>query len=302
MLDEEIHSQNSFDETQGMISQNPSADYARIACAIDFLRREAHRQPTLAEVAAAVHLSEFHFQRIFSRWAGVSPKRFLQLLTLSEAKRHLAASADLLSASLDAGLSSPGRLHDLFVAMEAVTPGEFKTGGADLVLRYGFQLTPFGECLIASTLRGVCFLEFLTDKTHEEMLVQLAKAWPGARAEEDLPGSAALVSRIFSRHAANGPPLNLLVKGTNFQTKVWRALLNIPSGRLVSYAQVAAWVGQPGAARAVGSAIGANPIAWLIPCHRVLRGNGELGGYAWGETRKIACLAWEQAAGYTISE
>lgn len=279
------------------LSRDPAADYARIARVIDFIRAEAkeRRQPSLREIAGAAHASEFHLQRLFSRWAGLSPKRFLQLLTLENAKERLARSADLLSATFDAGLSSPGRLHDLFVHVEAVTPGEFKTGGAGLRIRHGFHPTPFGECLVGATQRGVCFLEFRGEEPRRGLLARLARSWPGARLEEAPEETGELVRRIFSREAGAGASLSLLVKGTNFQTAVWRALLRVPPGHVVSYARLAEWIGAPGAARAIGAAVGANPVAWLIPCHRVLRGDGSLGGYHWGETRKAAALAWEQA-------
>jgi len=276
-------------------SRDPAADYARVEAAIEFLRREAQRQPTLSEVAQAVHLSEFHLQRLFVRWAGVSPKRFLQLLTLQHAKQALARSADVLTASYDAGLSGGGRLHDLFINLEAVTPGEFKRGGAELTIYYGFHPTPFGQCLLGSTARGVCFLEFLCGESRGEMTGRLARTWPEASLSDDSARTEPLVHRIFARQSEGRQSLSVLVRGTNLQTRVWRALLNVPSGHVVSYAQVAAWIGQPTACRAGGSAVGANPVGWLIPCHRVLRRDGQLSGYRWGETRKAACLAWEQS-------
>jgi AraC family transcriptional regulator of adaptative response/methylated-DNA-[protein]-cysteine methyltransferase len=280
-------------EAPSQISRDPASDYTRIAKAIDFVRREAHRQPALAEVARAVHLSEFHLQRLFTRWAGLSPKRFVQLLTLNHAKQQLARSANVLSASLESGLSGSGRLHDLFINLEAVTPGEYKRGGAGLTLQYGFHPTPFGPCLLATTRRGICFLEFSSGESQQEMIARLTRAWPGSRLESAPAETGILVRQIFAPNPSRKDSLSLLVRGTNFQTRIWRALLNIPRGHVVSYARLAEWIGRPGASRAVGSAVGANPIAWLIPCHRVLRSDGQLGGYHWGTTRKAACLAWE---------
>jgi AraC family transcriptional regulator of adaptative response/methylated-DNA-[protein]-cysteine methyltransferase len=271
------------------------SDYSRIADAIGYIRAHSTGQPSLQEVSAAVRSSEYHLQRLFTRWAGISPKRFLQLLTLDHAKQLLSDSANVLSATYETGLSSPGRLHDLFVTMEAVTPGEFKAKGNGLVIRYGFHDTPFGECLLGETTRGICFLEFVADETHSEKLDRLKALWREATFIEDPVMTRGRVESIFSRSGETATSLNLLVKGTNFQVQVWRALLRIPRGSVTSYARIADWIGNPGATRAVGSAIGANPVAWLIPCHRVLRADGHLGGYHWGETRKCACLVWEQS-------
>lgn len=274
-------------------SKHASADYARIEQAIIFLRTSAPRQPSLREVAAAVHLSEFHLQRLFSRWAGISPKRFLQLLTLEHAKTQLADSTDVLSASLTTGLSGPGRLHDLFVSIEAVTPGEFKTRGKDVAIQYGFHPTPFGPCLLGKTGRGICYLEFAADRTEADMLEHLQNRWPGAALQQAQAETGRLVTKIFKPGRPGTASFNLLVRGTNFQLQVWNALLRIPPGYTTSYAEVARWIGKPGASRAVGNAVGNNPIAWLIPCHRVLRSDGHLGGYHWGTDRKSACLVWE---------
>jgi len=271
------------------------SDYNRIADAIDYIRAHSTGQPSLQEVSAAVGSSEYHLQRLFTRWAGISPKRFLQLLTLEHAKQLLKDSANVLSATYETGLSSPGRLHDLFVTLEAVTPGEFKTGGQGLVIRYGFHDTPFGECLLGETTRGICFLEFVADETHSEKLDRLKALWREATFIEDPMTTRGRVESIFSRNGETATTMNLLVKGTNFQVQVWRALLRMPRGSVTSYVRIADCIGNPGATRAVGSAIGANPVAWLIPCHRVLRSDGHLGGYHWGETRKCACLVWEQS-------
>ncbi len=269
-------------------------DYARIARVIEFLRTGAPAQPDLATIAAAAGLSPFHLQRLFTRWAGLSPKQFLQTLAVGHAKTRLRASADVLSASWDAGLSGPGRLHDLFVTLEAVTPGEFKRQGAGVRMGYGFHPTPFGECFIATTVRGVCGLEFVAGRARGEMLDRFRAQWPGAELAETAPATAGVVRRIFGGRAIRGELLRVLVRGTNFQVQVWRALLRVPPGAVTSYGAVARAVGRPKAVRAVGTAVGANPVAFLIPCHRVLRGDGALGGYRWGETRKAACLLWEE--------
>ncbi|MCG8525129.1 MAG: methylated-DNA--[protein]-cysteine S-methyltransferase [Opitutales bacterium] len=268
-------------------------DAERVSKAIQFIRNSAPEQPGLKDVATAVHLSEFHLQRLFSRWAGISPKRFLQLLTLEHAKAQLAQSQDVLNASLRAGLSGSGRLHDLFVNIEAVTPGEFKMQGKHVTIDYGFHPTPFGECMIGVTKRGICFLEFSANRSEQEIIEKLRYRWPESRVNRSELSTKPVIDQIFATQKSDSISFNLLVKGTNFQLQVWNALLKIPAGYTVSYSDVAKWIGKPKAHRAVGSAIGNNPIAWLIPCHRVLRSDGNLGGYHWGEDRKSACLTWE---------
>ncbi len=272
-----------------------TSDYDRVASAIDFLVEHAERQPSLAEVAAHLRLSPFHAQRVFSRWAGVTPKRFLQVLTVERAKLLLRQSASLLEAADNVGLSSGSRLYDHFVQLEAVTPGEFKTGGAGLTIDYGVHATPFGPAFAAVTERGICRLAFLAEEGITAQVAELARAWPAAILQENLITTGPLVKAVFDRAAAPVQPLSLCVTGTNFQISVWRALLRIPSGNLVSYHQIARAIGRPQAARAVGSAVGANPVALLIPCHRVIQQSGALGGYRWGSTRKHALLAWEMA-------
>jgi AraC family transcriptional regulator, regulatory protein of adaptative response / methylated-DNA-[protein]-cysteine methyltransferase len=271
-------------------------DYSRIEQAILFLESHYQEQPSLEDAAQNVGLSEHHFQRLFRRWAGISPKRFVQFLTLDHAKRLLRASATVLDATFEAGLSSPGRLHDLFVQCEAVTPGEYQRQGAGLAITYGFFPTPFGECLLASTERGICTLLFVTEGGRAARLTDLASHWPGARLTENARALAPVVRRIFEP-SPNGHerPLTLLLKGTNFQIKVWEALLRVPLGAVTSYGDLARRIGEPQASRAVGGAVGANPIAYLIPCHRVIRGLGVLGNYGGGVTRKKAMLAWEAA-------
>ncbi|MFH1044149.1 MAG: methylated-DNA--[protein]-cysteine S-methyltransferase [Pseudomonadota bacterium] len=270
-------------------------DYQLIEQAIRFLDRNARRQPELREVAASVGLSEFHFQRLFLRWAGVSPKRFLQFQTAQEAKRVLQETGDLLEASFHAGLSGPGRLHDLIVNVEAVTPGEYKRKGAGLAISWGVHASPFGECLLALTARGVCALEFLEPETEDDALERLRAAWENARLEHAPRITAPVAASIFDPGMKQQAPLGLLVKGTNFQIKVWEALLRIPLGSITTYAGLAGRLGQPHAARAVGSALAANHIGYLIPCHRVIRSTGAFGDYRWGALRKRILLSAELA-------
>jgi len=279
------------------VSEISSADenYARIEQAIAFLRAHHTEQPELRDLAAHISLSESHTQRLFSRWAGISPKRFLQYLTVEHAKRQMGQTGDLLSLSLETGLSGPGRLHDLFVNMEAMTPGEFRLAAAGMRMRYGFGDTPFGTALIVSTPRGICHLAFIDPSDQGDPVGALAQAWPRARMEEDPPGSRALLERIFSSQTAADGGLSLWVSGTNFQIQVWRALLRIPFAGMLSYQQLARLMGRPRAARAVGSAVARNRIAVLVPCHRVLRGTGDFGEYHWGPTRKSAICGWEAA-------
>lgn len=277
-----------------MSSSASPSDYQRIARAIQFLEENFRRQPGLDEVAEAVHLSPFHFQRLFSEWAGISPKRFVQFLTADFLKTRLAEATPLPEATEEAGLSAPSRLHDLFVTLEAVTPHEFRTGGAGLRIGYGVQATPFGPALMAATGRGVCGLHLLNaDYDAETALREMRRNWPQANFEPDPELTAPLVARAFAPVA--GQPLHLLVRGTNFQVKVWEALLRVPAGQVVSYQHVAQAIGRPRALQAVGSAVGANPVALLIPCHRVIRKEGVLGQYRWGSVTKKALIGWEMA-------
>ena len=271
------------------------SDYARIADAIRFIASQVARQPTLDEIAAHVHLSPFHFQRLFSRWAGVTPKRYLQVLTLERAKALLQESRPLLEVADTLGLSSGSRLYDHFVQLEAVTPGEYKQRGAGLVIDHGVHDTPFGQAFVALTPRGVCNFSFLDDQAPEAPLAALAQRWPAAELRESPSRTQEVIHTMFDGSKTPDRPISLHVSGTNFLISVWRALLQIPPARVVSYAQVASAVGNPKAARAVGLAVGANPVALMIPCHRVIQQNGKLGGYHWGETRKQAIHAWEAA-------
>jgi AraC family transcriptional regulator of adaptative response/methylated-DNA-[protein]-cysteine methyltransferase len=273
-------------------------DYGRIEKAIRFIEGNVRRQPRLAEIARHVGMSEFHFQRVFSRWAGVSPKKFLQFLTAAHAGTLLRKSRSVLDTAYDVGLSGGSRLHDLTVRLYGMTPGEIKAGGSALAIRYGAHPTPFGPCFIATTSRGICALHFIEPGATGRHLDDLRRAWPGATLSRDRAGTAGLVRRIFGgagRTHAPGNGLALLVRGTPFQMKVWDALLRIPAGRVVSYRDLARRVGRVTAARAVGSAVGQNPVAYLIPCHRVIRSTGAFGEYRWGSARKKALLGWEAA-------
>jgi AraC family transcriptional regulator, regulatory protein of adaptative response / methylated-DNA-[protein]-cysteine methyltransferase len=272
-----------------------SEDYMRIERAIRFLEENYLQQPGLKEAADSVHLSEYHFQRLFTRWAGVSPKRFMQFLTKESAKKQLDHSGNLLEASYQSGLSGPGRLHDLFLHCEAVTPGEYKHRGEGLVIRYGFHPTPFGECMLGTTSKGVCHLVF-TQGDRQQSLGSMQRKWSRAELSEEPQTTAPLAGQVF-RLLEDGKPgsIQVYLNGTNFQIKVWEALLRIPPGRLVSYNTIATWLGVPGGARAVGGAVGQNPVSYLIPCHRVIRSLGNFGGYAGGAVRKKALIGWEMA-------
>lgn len=276
--------------------------YRVIARALGWLHQHAEQQPALAELAAQTGFSEFHLQKLFARWVGVSPKRFLQHLAREKARAALLAGDDVLDASLAAGLSGPGRLHDLIVTCEAATPGELKSGGAGLAISWGIAVTPFGPALLAHSTRGLMKLAFL-EEGHDERhadgsaagyFSELQSAWPAASLQRDDVAASAWSARIFSAYQ-RPEPLHVFVKGTQFQLRVWEALLRVPEGRLVTYGTLARAIGQPAASRAVGTAVGANPIALLIPCHRVIRASGVLGQYRWGESRKQLLVGAELA-------
>jgi len=269
-------------------------DYERIAMAIDFIKKHAHQQPSLHDIATHIGLSSSHFQRLFSRWAGISPKRFLQTLTLDFAQQLLKETdMSVFDVSSNVGLSSGSRLYDHFVQLTAVTPAEYKQQGEGLDVFFGIHLTPFGRAFIAVTARGICQLTFVDKQSKPQLVQNLMQTWPLADCIEDTVQTAAIVEQLFSPELLNDKPLSLWVKGTNFQINVWRALLTIPEGNLQSYKTIAQQIGNPKATRAVGTAIGANPAALIIPCHRVIRLSGELGGYRWGLTRKQAMIARE---------
>ena len=277
-------------------------DYRRVERAIRFLEERRDDQPELRDVAEHVGLSKYHFHRLFRRWAGTTPKRFLEHLTVEHARALLRDSEPVLRAAHRSGLSGGSRLHDHFVRVEAATPGQVRRGGAGLRIRTGVHPSPFGEAFLAATDRGICFLAFLPDsgtaeraETEEEAREDLRRRWPEARVAADPDATAPLARRAFRilDEEPTDDPLPLHLRGTNFQLQVWRALLRIPPGRVASYGTLAELVGRPGAARAVGGAVGANPVAFLIPCHRVIRAGGNAGSYRWGADRKRALLGWE---------
>jgi len=268
-------------------------DYDRIAKIITFLEAHSTKQPDLAVLAEYAGLSPFHFHRLFVRWAGITPKAFLKCLTIDHAKRMLLAGCPVLDTAFEVGLSGPGRLHDLCISMEAASPGEIKSGGKGWTICAGFAESPFGTCLIGEGPRGICHLSFVDQTQKCVAATLLNQAWPGATiAWSDEPAQA-IASTIFPRTKQTRPALRVLVAGSAFQIKVWRALLSIPEGNLTTYAQIASSIGQSSAARAVGSAVSQNPIAFLIPCHRVIKSNGAFGEYRWGISRKKALIAFE---------
>lgn len=271
------------------------SDYERIAKAISFITERMRQQPSLEEIAAHLHMSPFHFQRLFSRWAGVTPKKFLQILTVERAKQLLSESKPLLEIADAVGLSSGSRLYDHFIHLEAVTPGEYKKDGAGITIEHAIHATPFGNVFIAKTPKGICKLAFLSNNDTEMHLDELNKKWPLADMRENVESTLDVIESMFTATMNLNRPLSMHVSGTNFQISVWKALLEIPPGTVTSYTDIATKVGRPRAARAVGTAIGANPVAFLIPCHRVIQQSGKLGGYHWGETRMHAIHAWESA-------
>ena len=267
-------------------------DASQVERALDWLSRNFERQPSLAEAADHVGLSEYHFQRRFRREVGLSPKKYVQFLTLERAKHVLAQSRSVLDAAYASGLSGPGRLHDLFVNVEAMTPGEYKNRGGGLTIRYGIHPSPFGRCVIMRTARGVCGLAFASPTRSAEALASLARGFESATFVAD-SGATAGIARTLFGESHRGEDFTLHVRGTPFQIKVWRALLTIPAGCVASYGDLARRVGAPGASRAAGNALASNPVAWIIPCHRVIRASGVLGEYRWGRGRKLAMLSLE---------
>ena len=273
------------------MSKDQTQDYERIAKAIRFIAANRLEQPDLSEVAAEVGLSPHHFQRLFTRWVGVSPKKFLGFLTLSHARAMLAADENVLETALDVGLSGPSRLHDLFISLTAMTPGEYKDGGRGLKISYHTEDTPFGPAAVMATKRGICGVEFLEPGVDVETLVRAR--WPGATVA---PGpDAGMLRQLFGAAPQEHAPIRLHLKGTPFQIQVWEALLKIPTGHATTYKRIAAHLGRPTASRAVGGAVGANPVGVLIPCHRVIKESGVVEGYRWGSERKRALLGWESA-------
>jgi len=267
-------------------------NYKRVEEAIKFLTENFKLQPSLYDVAEQANVSPFHFQKIFTEWAGISPKKFLQYLTVEELKKEIRKTNNLSEAAERVGLSAQSRVYDLFVNIEAVTPQEYKSKGKGINIEYGIHDTPFGECLIATTERGVCGLHFAEDNVGI-LLNDLQSQWQNARISKNIAATKNMAENIFA--PGKKEQIKLLVKGTPFQVKVWEALLKIPFGSLSSYQTIANAVGSPGGTRAVGSAIGANPVAYLIPCHRVIRQEAIIGQYRWGTTRKKALIGWERA-------
>ena len=280
------------------ISAECARDYEQVRRAIRFLSESWAEQPDLDALAAHLGLSASHVQRLFKRWCGLSPKAFVQAITIDHARALLEGSASVLEAAHEVGLSGGGRLHDLFVDHEAMTPGDIKRRGAGLTIHYGFHPTPFGEAVLLATDRGVAGLAFVDEdagQTRPQALADMTSRWPAAAFVEDAGRTAPHVARIFEPALWRGEqPVRLVLIGTDFEVRVWEALLRIPMGRAVTYADIARHLGQPTAARAVGSAVGRNPISVVVPCHRVLRGDGNLGGYHWGLTRKRALIGWER--------
>src|SRR5690606_19973635 len=269
-------------------------NYKRVAEAIAYLKQHFKSQPSWEEVAENIHLSPHHFQRLFTNWAGTSPKKFLQYISLEYAKRLLKEEQySLFDAAYDTGLSGTGRLHDLFVTIEGMTPAAYKNGGEALTVHYSWQASPFGEVLLGSTHRGLCYMAFVDDRVLA--MQQLINKFPAAQRIEYYDAFQQAAMTIFKGGGDNMEKIKLHLKGTPFQLKVWEALLKIPMGTLSTYSRIAGQVGSPKASRAVGTAIGSNPIAFLIPCHRVIQSNGTLGGYMWGVDRKTVLIGWEAA-------
>ena len=276
------------------MNEQAHINYHRVAEAIDYITQNFKAQPSLDEVAEQVHLSPFHFQRLFTEWAGVSPKKFLQYISVAHAKQVLKdQQATLSDAAHETGLSGTGRLHDLFINIEGMTPGEYKNGGENLAINYSFAESPFGDILVASTLKGICYMAFADNE--QQALTPLQQQFSNAhfRQRVDLIQQNALY--IFTHDWSQLHQIKLHLKGTAFQLKVWETLLKIPMGELSTYGKIAEEIHKPHASRAVGAAIGSNPVAFLIPCHRVIQSSGTLGGYHWGTTRKTAIIGWEAA-------
>ncbi len=276
------------------MNEHEQFNYNRIAEAIDYIKQNFKEQPDLDIIAENVRLSPFHFQRLFTEWAGVSPKKFLQYTSLAYAKKLLKEKeATLFDIAAETGLSGTGRLHDLFINIEGMTPGEFKNGGSSLSINYSFAETLFGNIIVASTAKGICYMAFF--ENIQQAFTDLQQHFPNAHFKQitDLIQQQALY--IFTQDWSKITQLKLHLKGTPFQLKVWETLLKIPLGNLTTYGSIAAYIEKPAASRAVGTAIGSNPVAFLIPCHRVIQASGNLGGYMWGTTRKTAIIGWEAA-------
>lgn len=276
------------------MNEQQQINYHRIAEAIAYIKANFKEQPNLDEVAEQVHLSPFHFQRLFSEWAGTTPKKFLQYISIEHAKKLLTdQQATLFDTAFETGLSGTGRLHDLFINIEGMTPAEYKNGGKNLSVNYSFAESPFGNLIVASTQKGVCYMAFDDDESHA--LNDLKQKFPNAMFQRTLDLIQQNALFIFQNEWSKLPEIKLHLKGTNFQLKVWETLLKIPMGQLSTYGTIAGQIGNANASRAVGTAIGSNPVAFLIPCHRVIQSSGSIGGYMWGNTRKTAIIGWESA-------
>ena len=267
-------------------------EYPIIEKAIQYIEKNFQSQPELEEIASHLNISPFHLQRTFKEWVGISPKRFLQFLTIDYARQLLQDSRSILDATFESGLSSPARMHDLFISVDAITPGEYKKLGQGLQISWGIHSSPFGPCVIAVTQRGLCFMGFYSDILNKDFMDDMKSRFPQARFVENSQETFPYFEAIFNKNASK-KRLTLFLKGTNFQIKVWEALLKIPEGRVCSYSDISNIIGSPAANQAVGNAVGANHISYLIPCHRVIRNMGIIGNYHWGSARKKAMLLWE---------
>ena len=293
MLDTLAHL--NLDTSEPVADTGPAGDYERIRRIVAFISERWRQQPSLEDIAAHVGLSTTHVHHLFRRWCGLSPKAFLQAITLDNAKALLADSASVLDTTYELGLSGPARLHDLFVTHEAMTPGDYKAGGAGLTLRVGFHPSPFGESIIVATERGLAGLGFVDGGERAAALADMQRRWPKAAYVEDEAATAPLARRIFDPLSWRAEqPLRVVLIGTDFEVRVWQTLLRVPLGRATTYSDIASRIGKPSASRAVGAAVGKNPISFVVPCHRVLGRSGALTGYHWGLTRKQAMLGWEQ--------
>lgn len=273
------------------MSTNDPYIYEQVASAIEYIHSHHTQQPELDDIAKKIHMSPFHFQRTFTEWAGVSPKKFLQFITIEHAKKILDSKASIFDAAFEAGLSGTGRLHDLFINIEGMTPGEYKNGGKELVINYSFTESPFGDILVASTSKGICHMSFAEDK--KASLNDLREKFPNAKFNSSSDALQENALSIFGQDWSKMSKIKLHLKGTDFQLKVWNTLLKVPMGSLTTYGDIAQAIQNPNASRAVGTAIGDNPVAFLIPCHRVIKSTGVFGEYHWGGTRKTAIIGWE---------
>lgn len=275
------------------MEEQENINYYRIAKAIEYIKENFKKQPSLDEIAEKIHVSPFHFQRLFTEWAGISPKKFLQYISIEHAKKILKGDrqATLFDATAETGLSGTSRLHDLFISIEGMTPAEYQNGGQNLNIQYCFAESPFGELIVASTPKGICHMAFFEDK--KQAFDHLKTKFPKANFESQLNSMQKNALFIFQNDWNNLPEVKLHLKGTDFQLKVWESLLKIPMGQMTTYGSIAQEIEKPNASRAVGTAIGSNPVAFLIPCHRVIQSTGTFGGYMWGNTRKTAIIGWE---------